>query len=126
MTSLHSWNMRLTCQAGWSGKARRLVLRKTALMAYTGQCEKTVQEWLTHFRAHKLVRIAEYEKDSRGHMQVARYKWNEVGEPTEDAIHRTAPASDRARAYRERQRKLKAVNDPTYQPRTVFAGAAPW
>lgn len=71
-------------------------------LAFLSQMSKaSVLEWVKTWRSVMLVRIAEWERDARGHPTIMRFSW-EPGKS--DEVCPTMTASERVANWRKRQK----------------------
>ena len=81
------------------------------LQAVTGLAPRTLSKWVTSLRRANLVRIADWQKDSRGYFTIAMFGWG-AGLP--DVVKPIVSGADRARNWRQRNtEKYFALHAPT-------------
>ena len=90
------------------------------LTEFTGMHYDTVQRLVKTLKEENVVHICQWSRDSLGRHQNPVYS---LGEGMDAEKPQSIPANDRSAKYK---RKIRAQNEPVFQPKTKFVGASLW
>jgi hypothetical protein len=95
-------------------------MTRSAMAEFTGMHRTTIDRLIFTLKAEDVVHICDWKADSLGRMQTPIYS---VGGGIDAEKPKRVPMSLRSEKYR---RKMKAKNEPVFEPKTKFVGGSLW
>ena len=95
-------------------------MTRSAMAEFTGMHRTTIDRLIFTLKAEDVVHICDWKADSLGRMQTPIYS---VGGGIDAEKPKGVSMSLRSEKYR---RKLKAKNEPVFEPKTKFVGGGLW